>query len=338
MIRFLVWQNALLAAALFACSARAEPTEADRATARELATAGYHALKRGDYGIAADHFQRADALVHAPTLVVDWGRALAGLGLLVEAGEKYALVIREGIEPGAPASWQRAHADARTELDALQPRLAWLTVSVSGPDTPAITIDRIHLPDAAVGAARATNPGKHAIRVRAPGYESEARTVTLAEGERRLVEIALLPLPGDSLAAEPQPSQPEPPTIPKKSGSEIESGPSGTRRALVYAAFAAGGAGLIVGGLTGAMALHEKAELESACSGDICPASERDDIEDYHRLGIASGIGLGIAAIGIGTGVTLLLTEPKGPSDTAKRRTGIWPYVGAGTIGAIGRY
>jgi hypothetical protein len=190
MIRFWFLQAAFLAAALFTCRAHAEPSEADRATARELANAGYHALKRGDYATAADHFGRADALVHAPTLVVDWGRALAGLGFLVEAGEKYALVLREGVGPESPPSWHRAHVEARSEFEALQPRLAWLTLVVRGPDGPTITVDRERMPDAALGVPRATNPGTHEIRVRAPGHRSEARSITLVEGEQKRLEIA----------------------------------------------------------------------------------------------------------------------------------------------------
>lgn len=335
MIRFITWQSAFLAAALFVLPARAEPSEADRATARELAAAGYHALKRGDYAVAVDHFRRADTLVHAPTLVVDWARALTGLGLLVEAGEKYELVIREGVEPAAPSSWHRAHAEARGELEALRPRLAWLTLIVSGPDTPVITVDRIRLPDEVLGAPRAANPGTHVIRVGASGYVPEVRSVTLVEGARERVEIELQPRPPDSLpTAKPERPAEQPLEPPPQPGD------SGTRRGFAYAAFAVGGAGLVVGGVTGGMALHRRSELESVCSGGTCPPSERDAIETYHALGVASGIGFGVAVLGIGTGITLLLTEPnEGPRDSArKQRTGLAPYVGLGTVGVSGRY
>ena len=96
----------------------------------------------------------------------------------------------------------------------------------------------------------------------------------------------------------------------------------------------------MVGGITGAMALHKRSELDSACSGDTCPESARDDIEAYHRLGVASGIGFGVAALGIGTGITLLLTESDGgPRDAAPAQSSrISPFVGLGTIGVRGRY
>jgi hypothetical protein len=118
----------LLCLALAVRTAAAQPNEADRATARALALEGNAALQKKDYATAVDRFGRADALVHAPTLVVDWARALQGLGRFVEAHEKYELVIREGVDPSAPKSWQRALDEAKKELELLKPRLAWITV------------------------------------------------------------------------------------------------------------------------------------------------------------------------------------------------------------------
>src|ERR1041384_5444151 len=72
----------------------AEASAQDREQARKLASEGFDALERNDYATAEDRFRRADALVHAPTLVVDHARSLAGLGRLVEAHERYELVLR----------------------------------------------------------------------------------------------------------------------------------------------------------------------------------------------------------------------------------------------------
>ncbi|HTU62208.1 MAG TPA: hypothetical protein VMF89_27305, partial [Polyangiales bacterium] len=90
----------------------AEPTPQDRAAARALALEGYNALQRKDFATAEERFRRADKLVHAPTLVVDHARALTGLGRLVEAYERYALVVREGVSDNSPWPWKRALQDA----------------------------------------------------------------------------------------------------------------------------------------------------------------------------------------------------------------------------------
>jgi hypothetical protein len=71
------------------------------------------------------------------------------------------------------------------------------------------------------------------------------------------------------------------------------------------------------------------------CNGGSCPPSSRDDIDAYHRLGIASGVGFGVGVLGLGTGITLLLTQSSSePAREAKLR----PYVGLGSIGAVGGF
>src|SRR3954468_2979898 len=145
----------------------AEPSAADRATARALAGEGYQALQDKDYATAAGCLSRGGARVHAPTLMIDWARSLVGLGKLVEAQERYEQIVREGVEPKAPKSWQRALADAGAELSQLKPRLAWVTISVSGSADAHVTIDGAPVPPAAIGVRRAVNPGSLQVRVQA---------------------------------------------------------------------------------------------------------------------------------------------------------------------------
>src|SRR5690606_19874127 len=160
----------------------AEPTAADRATARALAREGFDALKKDDFETAEDRFRRADQLVHAPTLVVDHARALVGLGRLVEAHERYSLVLREGVSPNAAWPWKRAYADAQKEIEVIKERLAWLTIQVKGPETPEVSIGGREIPPAAVGVRRATDPGEHTIIVGGEGFHSKEEVVTLTEG------------------------------------------------------------------------------------------------------------------------------------------------------------
>src|SRR5882757_6465585 len=124
MTRILGFCSGFTAVLLSAGSAFAEPSAADRATARALAGEGYQALQTKDYTAAADRFSRADSLVHAPTLMIDWARSLVGLGKFVEAQERYEQIIREGVDAKSPKSWQKALTDATAEVAELKPRLA----------------------------------------------------------------------------------------------------------------------------------------------------------------------------------------------------------------------
>ena len=106
----------ILALVLGASVARAEPSASDRATARVLADEAGEALDQKNYEVAADKFGRAEALVHAPSLLLGLARAQVGLRKFVEASENYQRIMREGVAPGAPPAFVKAlHLEADTE-------------------------------------------------------------------------------------------------------------------------------------------------------------------------------------------------------------------------------
>lgn len=319
-----------------------EPTEATREQARALAAQGYEALQRTDYAAAEDLFRRADALVHAPTIVVDHARALVGLGRLVEAHERYELVMREGLPTNVPWSWQRAAADAERELAALKPRLAWLRIRVRGASKPRVEIDDRDIPTAALGVRRATDPGTHTLKVSASGYVSKEQSVTLKEGEVKEVELAL-ELAGDAVnRAELDEQLPEE----RERAKAARAGAAGPNNTLSYVMLGIGGAGLVTGAITGGMALKVRSQLNEECADRTCrPLVESDatrfqnDIDRYRLLGTVSGVsfGAGIAAAATG-GVLLWL----GSREREKSSDGAWlhatPYVGASEVGLSGRF
>jgi len=307
--------------------ANAEPPAADRATARSLATEGYWALQEKRYADAADRFSRADALVHAPTLTLDWARSLVGLGQFVEAQERYELIIREGLAAKSPKSWARALSDAKAELAALKPRLAWVTIAVSGSNDAQVSVDGIAVPAAAVGVRRAINPGAHDVSATAQGYLSSRQTLRLAEGEEGSVSLVLQIDPDQQVASVvAAPAQPPPAVVPAH----------GPNRTAAYVAFGVAGAGLVVGGITGLMALSKNSTLEKDCPDrDNCAFP--DTIQAYHTLGYISGAGFIVGATGIATGITLLLLNGKSPS-TSTRGLVVQPYLGVGSVGATGTF
>ena len=313
---------------LCAGSAFADPSAADRATARSLAGEGYQALQTKDYATAADRFSRADSLVHAPTLMIDWARALVGLGKFVEAQERYEQIIREGVDAKAPKSWQKALNDAGVELAALKPRLAWVTFSISGSNQARLTIDGAPVPPAAIGVRRAINPGERSVRVTAKGYLPQLKTLTLAEGSDSAENFTL----------EPDPAQQAPPST-MLDAAPVAVKPSAPKRNPVpmYVAFGIGGAGIVVGGVTGALALSKGGKLSESCnSAGKCPSTERDTLNSYHSLGTVSGIGfaIGIAGLGAGTALWILNRNREPVAQGLSMRA----YIGIASAGAIGSF
>ncbi len=312
----------------------AEPNEADRATARALALEGHTALQQKDYAKAADRFGRADALVHAPTLVVDWARALQGLGRFVEAHEKYELVLREGVDASSPKSWTRALEEAKKELGSLKPRLAWLTVVVKEPNDAAVAIDGVPIPAAALGVKRAADPGFPEVSVTAAGYEPFKQTVTVGPGEEKTLEVSLTKLPEVAETQAPG------------SADRSASSSAAWQRTAGYVALGVGGASLIAGAITGAMTLKKRSDLKDECLQDVCSSKSSKKVDSYETYGTVSAITLAVGVVGIGTGVALVLTAPKADAARASSRKPVrplsdlsWqPVLGLGMVGAEGTF
>ena len=326
MARKLRFGSALGVSLLWAASALADPSAEDRATARSLAGEGYQALQTKDYSTAVDRFSRADSLVHAPTLMIDWARSLVGLGKLVEAQERYEQIIREGVDPKAPKSWQHALTDATNEVAEIKPRLAWVTITVNGGPDARVTIDGTAVPPAAIGVRRAVNPGQRMLRVTAPGFLPQEKSLDLADGAEGTADFNL----------EVDPDAATKPAVVPTHAQPVEA--EAHDHTLAFVAFGVGAAGLIAGGVTGALALGKRSELSKACnSNGDCRSNERSELNSYHTLGTISGVGLGVGVVGVGAGIALWLLDrdtTPAPADGLV----IHPYVGVASVGALGSF
>jgi len=319
--------------------ARAEPSASERATARSLAQEGYAALTAKDYAAAEDRFRRADELVHAPTLVIDRARALVGLGRFGEAYAAFQAVIAEEVPAKAPAVWKRARKAAEQELEAIKPRVAWLTVRVTGPSEPRVELDNQPFPASSLGQRLPANPGERVLAASAEGYIPKQIKRTLAEGAEVELVLELLP--------EPKPAPVVvvvPPPAPDPVEQETERRDQ-RNRTLSYVAFGVSGAGLAVGAATGILWLKARSDIKAACGGLSCEAatdSEASRYEDqqqrYNTYGTLSAIGFAVGVAGAATGITLILLEPKTNSDEKPKVAHLTPYFAGTSLGLRGAF
>lgn len=315
----------------------AEPTAADRATARTLAQEGYVALSAKDYPTAIDRYTRALSLVHAPTLLRDLARAQAGLGRLVEAHENYSLIIREGVAADAPPPWAKAVDDAKVEIASIASRLAWVTITVRGPAHPRVTIDGVPIGEGSLDVKRPENPGRHEIRAMAQGYYTAKKGVSLHEGESVKIAFELEDAPPDAAPKDEE-------TSGKVSVATVVD--PAWRKPVTIGAFALGGAGIVVGSVTGIMALSKHNQLAAVCPGSRCEETYRAENDSYQRVGMVSTIAFVAGGLGTAAGVVLLLVKPQTlvqqPSDRdrAPAKTSFrWsPFVGPAQAGVEGTF
>lgn len=320
--------------ALHTVPARAQ-SAADRTTARELALEGQAAFDRGDFATAADRFERANALVHAPTLLLALARAQVKLGKLVQAYESYNQIIREGLSKDASKVFKEAHQDARNEVEPVRVRLAWVTISVSGPQTPRVSIDGAAVPPAALGVRRAVNPGDHVARAEGDGYLPQEKPFSAAEGGSAELSFSLERAPAGATEPTPPAAGATAPAQGPPAPVVSDAGQPAPKRTLAYVALGVGATGLIVGSVTGIMALGKHSSLSEACPDGKCPEAEQSELDSYRTLGTISTIGFVVGVVGAGAGITLLVTAPKRTEPTATR---LGLRVGAQSVSAWGTF
>jgi hypothetical protein len=338
---------ALLGVAAPPAFAQSDP---DRATARALGGDGQQALEHKDYTTAEDRFRRADSLVHAPTLMLGLARSLTGLGRYVEAQETYNRIVREGVAPGAPEVFRKALSDAKREVDAVGIKVGGVTITVrsaTGADVPApkVVLDGAAVNAASLGVRRAIDPGSHAVRVSADGFQSAELRFDVAPGGS-IDEPVTLEVDHTAPAPEPAPALvPGVAPSPSAEPAATASARSGVRAALPWVAFGVGAAGLGLGAVTGFLAMDKHSTLAGECNAGVCSSDHSGDLDTFHTLATLSTVGFVVGGVGVAAGVILFLTEPKGesaaaPSATTSALAGVRvvPVVGLGSIGAAGTF
>lgn len=317
-------------------SARAEQDAATRAAARKLAEDGVAALQAGDAKTAAQKLDKAFRMLTVPSVGLWSGRALVKQGLLVEAMERFLEATRLP-SSGDVALQDRAKADAEKEIEQLRPRIPNLVVALEGASEGEVTLtlDGKALPSALVGEDLPVNPGAHRL-VGKRGSEEQAAEVNIAEAERKPVTLRF------SGAADAAPPPIAAQLAVKEGSSTTERSSSrDIKRPLAFVALALGGAGLVAGGVTGALAMSKRSELDESdsCADGQCLHTVKDDVSSLRTFRTVSTVGFIAGGVLAGAGVVLLLTSSGGDGEQAPRAPGTLALgLGAGSVRLRGSF
>lgn len=334
-MRFRQLHAAALALALAGapCLAHAdEPSPENVAMARQLGTQGQEAFDKKDFAEAEKLFAAASKLYPlAPTLTLGLARSQASLGKVVAAQENYNKIVREwGTATSAPPAFKAAADAAKTEVGAVSARIGSVVLQVEGATAAQVTLDGAPVPAVALGLRRPVDPGTHVARATADGMKPAESSFTVADGGHAEVRLKL-EKEGAPVAAAPDPTpsptEPAPADAPKGGGS--------TQKTLAFAAFGVGAAGLVVGGITGVLAMGKASDLDAACPDGRCPADRQGDIDSYSTLGTLSTVGFIVGGVGVAAGAALFFTAPKA---NAAQKASVTPVLGPGSLGFVGRF
>lgn len=321
-----------LSCMMLAPSALAAPTydQKDRERARALMDEGKSRVKSGELGRALEAFQKAHELMHVPTTGLAVARTHYQLGHLVEARDLAQEVLRHPKEAGEPAVFETARKQAR-ELDAqLKGRIPTVRIHIRGEPAKRITVDDVEVPLSAIAEPVPMNPGSRIIAAyTAEGMEAKTQ-LALSEKDAKEIELELLPGKGKG--------DPNAGRTPAKKviGFSTEEAGGGERtttaNVLVYGGFGIAVAGLVAGGVTGALAFSKAGDVKAQCENEICAPEAESDLDSTKSMAMISNISFAAAGAGAVLGIVgLALPRTRGAA------TATAPQVFVGLGGAVVR-
>lgn len=286
-------------------AAWAQPTDAEKETARSLMDDGDRLRNSQDLAGALQRYQAAHEIMKVPTTGIEVAKTQAALGQLVEARRTAIEVANLPAQDGEA----QVMADARQEASDLAAQLATRIPSASiqiwpAEAQPIVVIDGVQLPPAATGLPYRTNPGEHVIQVSAPGYQAAEQRFTLQEGASSTVAVNLVPEATAVTPAAPPPPEPAPPPAEQPAPAETRDFTN------AYIAFSIAGAGAVLGTVTGLLSLSKASDAKKNCEGNSCSSEAKDDIDSSKTMATFSNIGFGVAIAAGAWGLYEALSQP----------------------------
>ncbi|WP_437652621.1 hypothetical protein [Sorangium sp. So ce1182] len=200
------------------------------------------------------------------------------------------------------------------QRDALAPLVPHVTLSLPSGAPPGTVVqhDGITLERPSLGVALPVDPGEHVVTTQAPRGPVREVKFTIEASESRTLHLEVkLPVTSQG----PSVKQGVVPPGDRVADPASASGPGG-RRAVTYVTGGLAVSGLVLGSVTGWMALGESSRAARECSDigpDVAECSPLGKAagDRAKHLGLVSTIGFGAGGALAGAAVLLLLTEPR---------------------------
>ena len=267
----------------------AAPTAAEKETARGLVRSGRAKKKKGELDAAIEDFAAAHAIMNVPTTGTELGKAQLDAGMLVEALDTLLGVVRLPKARFEPRAFRRARKEAEKLAKDLPPRIPAVVIELEGEgaDGASVTVDGKEQRAELLGAPIKLNPGTHEIVATSSDGVEDRDSVDLQEGMTREVSLRL----------EPPEAAPEP------SGGDETGGDDTMINPVVWVGFGLAGAGVIVGSVTGALAMSKYGAVAPQCQNNQCPPETHGDLDSGKTMGTVSTVSFIVAGVGAAAGV-----------------------------------
>jgi hypothetical protein len=264
--------------------------------ARNSFQQGVELYKEGKFAEAAIAFARAYELKPSYKILYNIGQSEAELSHYAKALDAY----NRYLEGGGKAIGNERTEQVGAEITRLHALVGGISIS-SEVDGATVFVDDAKQGETPLQGPLFVDIGEHLVVVRKDGSEIYKEKVTVAGGSRAQVKVEAPRAAVAAPAAAPTGPQPAP---------KPDDRPAQPVRLWTWVAFGVGGAAAVGAGIAGGLALDASSDLDSACSGDVCPASKQETIDRGKSASLATDVMIGVAAAGVVAGVVLYFLEP----------------------------
>ncbi len=322
----------LMTAVVFAGESRPAHAQAKRdpAAAEVLFNQGRTLLDAKRYNEACAKFEESQRLDPGAGTVMNLANCEEQRGRFATAWAYW----REAADSLAPSDDRMAYVKDRVTAAGRRVARLTLVAPANWPSNATVERDGTPVGVSILGTPIPTDPGKHQIRVRAPGRAEWSTTIDLAERANQSLTLGLgLPLPS---ATGPAPVPPSPPPVANDPLTKYSAEPEGpkmsTRKKVGYVLGGVGAASMVTGIITGIVGANKQGEADDACPDGECPTREavleaQEASDDAKPYGVAFPVLLGIGAAALGGGIYLIVTDE--PESTS---VAFVPAPGGGTL------
>jgi hypothetical protein len=238
----------------------------------------------------------------------DAGQKLRATSRLLAARAEF----RECAQDACPELTSKPCSGWLSELELLVPTASIIVTAIDGSALPEAraTLDGLAVGEVD-GAPLELDPGQHRIKVEVPGFEAQERTFQIEAGTHELP----LRFRFGSLA-------------PLGAG---QSGEQGTSALAVvgWTGVALAAAGVVVGAVTGGLAMSNKAQLEDDCGAGQCT---QDDIDGGRVPAKVSTAGFIVGGVGALVGIICLAVDLSGDEPATESSARAELLLGPGTL------
>lgn len=276
--------------------------QGDKALAEALFQEGRELLESGETDEACLRFAESQKLDPSTGTLLNLALCHEKLGLTASAWAEF----REALTQAERERHEQRIAFAKKHIAELEPRLSRVQINLpaNAPSPLEVHIDGVVIAAAALGSALPLDPGTHRLEVSAPGKVTWSRKLELAEAATVEIYVpALEDLPP------PPPSPPPPVPAPVVVVPQPVVAPVNTSYVspLVWIGVALGGTGVIVGAITGGLALSQGQDVLDRCQDATCPLDVEADHTEAVTLANVANVSFAVGAAGIVLGVVGIL-------------------------------